>query len=149
MSRQNWTANNIHSALEQTMGRVFDDMYRRHGEPDESVVQSAWTPSADVREEDDGIAILVELPGIAKDEIDIALDSGVLTVSGERKLEKSEDRKGYHRVERAYGSFTRSFALHDGVDASGIEAGYKDGLLNLRVPKVKRPEAKSIEIKVA
>ena len=144
MSRQNWTANNIHSALEQTMGRVFDDMYRRHGEPDESVVQSAWTPSADVREEDDGIAILVELPGIAKDEIDIALDSGVLTVSGERKLDG--ERETYHRIERAYGKFSRSFRLPRDIDGSKVKASFSDGVLTLALPKAEDAKPRQIVI---
>ena len=127
------------------LSRVQDRLFRAG----DSEVQPGFRPAVDIYEDADALHLRAELPGIKPEDVKVQVDNNVLTISGERKLEKSEDRKGYHRVERAYGSFTRSFALHDGVDASGIEAGYKDRLLNLRVPKVKRPEAKSIEIKVA
>ena len=112
-------------------------------------VGAGFRPAVDIYEDEAALHMRVELSGIKPQDVKVNVDNNVLTVSGERKLAKEEDRKGYHRVERSYGNFSRSFALHDGVDAAAIAAEYKDGLLRLTVPKVKEPAPKSIEIKVA
>lgn len=110
---------------------------------------SGFRPAVDIYEDAEALHLRVELSGVKPEDVKVNVDNNVLTVSGERSLERDDDRKGYHRVERSYGQFSRSFALHDGVDAAAIAAEYKDGLLRLTVPKVKEPAPKSIEIKVA
>lgn len=107
----------------------------------------SWTPSVDVVENDKEIRIKVELPEVEKKDIDVSIDGDTLTVSGERKLEKEEKKADYTRIERSYGSFSRSFSLPDYVDRAGIKADTKDGVLKLTLPKTK--SAKSEKKKIA
>lgn len=139
-----WTPRNLQSAFENTMRSMFDDYYRR-GEPgDEDVVQSAWTPAVDVKETDGGIAVYVELPGIAKKDVDVSLDNHVLTVSGERRFEGEKER--YHRIERPYGKFTRSFRLPRDIDGGKVKASFADGILTLELPRAEEALPRQIKI---
>lgn len=106
-----------------------------------------FKPAVDIYEDEKNIQIKAELAGIKPEEVKIEIENGVLTLQGERKLENEEKKEGYHRVERMYGSFARSFVLPDGVETEGVEAGYKDGILTLTLPK--RAETQKKEIKVA
>jgi len=106
-----------------------------------------FTPAVDIYEDEKSIYLKAELPGIKPEEIKINVDKHVLTLEGERKLEKEEKKEGYHRVERSYGSFRRSFSLPENVSTDEINAAYKDGVLTLTLPKT--DEAKPREIKVA
>lgn len=139
-----WTSNPVHSALEQTMRSMFDDYYRRSESGDEDVVQSAWTPAVDVQGTEEGLAIYVELPGVAKGDIDISLENQVLTVSGERRFEG--EKSSYHRIERAYGKFTRSFRMPRDIDAGKVKASFEDGVLTLRLPKAEEALPRQIQI---
>jgi HSP20 family protein len=106
-----------------------------------------FRPSVDVYEDEKAIQVKADLPGIKPEEIKIEVENGVLTLSGERKLEKEENKDGYHRVERVYGSFCRSFVLPDAVESEKIEAKYHEGVLTVAIPK--RPEVNNRkEIKV-
>ena len=105
-----------------------------------------FRPSVDIVEDEKNVSLKVDIAGVDPDDIKIGLENGVLTVSGERKLEKKEEKDGYHRVERAYGSFSRSFVLPDNLDGEGVDANYKDGILTVSLPK--NEEAKRKEIKV-
>lgn len=107
-----------------------------------------WAPSVDVAETAEEFQIKAELPGVKKEDLKVHVESGVLTLSGERRQEKEEKGKKYHRVERSYGSFMRSFTLPDGVDAAKLHAEYKDGLLNVRLPKTAAEKPKAVEVKV-
>ena len=108
-----------------------------------------WTPNVDVAETDDEYLIKVELPEVRKEDVKITIHDGVLTLQGERKLEREEQNKKYHRVERAYGSFARSFTLPDNIDANSVKARNKDGMLYLHLGKTEEAKPKSIEVKVA
>ncbi|MBI1785072.1 Hsp20/alpha crystallin family protein [Candidatus Sumerlaeota bacterium] len=108
-----------------------------------------WAPSMDVVENGKSITLKLEVPGIDKKDIKVEVEDGVVTVSGERKIEKEEKKEDYTRIERSYGSFVRSFTLPDYADARNIAAETKDGVLKLVIPKipVAKPEPKRIEVK--
>src|SRR5881628_3902439 len=120
---------------------------RRGNGEQESITVAEWAPLVDITEDDKEYLIKAELPEVKKDEVKVTVEHGVLTLSGERKFEKEEKNKRYHRVERAYGGFTRSFTLPDDADATKVTAEFKDGLLTVRVAKSERAQPKSVEVK--
>jgi len=107
----------------------------------------AFRPAVDIFEEDDAIVVQVEIPGVKADDLHVNVEKNVLTVRGERKFERDEENGGVHRIERVYGTFSRSFALPDTVDSDAIDADYKDGLLSLRLPKKPAEQPKRISVK--
>jgi len=109
---------------------------------------SQWFPALDVSEEKDGFTVKADLPGIKKEDVHLSFENGLLTIEGERKEEAEEKEKNYHRVERTYGRFVRSLNLGTGVDGNQIQANYKDGVLEIIVPKSERAKPKAIDIKV-
>ena len=138
------------------MDEIFDRFNRsfgRHparGEGSQELMTVAdWAPTVDISETEDEYLIKVELPGVPKEDVKVTIHDGVLTLQGERKLEREEKNKKFHRVERAYGSFARSFTLPDNVDGNKVTAEHKDGLLYLHLNKVEEAKPKSIEVKVA
>ena len=108
----------------------------------------AWTPRADVYEQNGSIVVKAELPGVKKEDIDVAIEGGDLVVRGERKSEEKVEEKDYYRMERSFGSFYRRLPLPEGVTAEQIKATFKDGVLEVKVPKpvTKEPEPKKIAI---
>jgi HSP20 family protein len=115
----------------------------------ESLTVADWMPTVDISETDGEYVIKAELPEVKKDDVKVTLEDGILTIQGERRREKDEKTTKYHRVERSYGSFARSFSLPDQVDENGVKADYKDGMLNLRIPKSEKAKPRAIEVKVA
>jgi len=109
--------------------------------------RAAFRPAVDIFEEEDATVVQVEIPGVKADDLQVNVEKNVLTVRGERKLERDQKNGGTHRIERVYGSFSRSFALPDTVDADHIDADYRDGLLNLRLPKKPAEQPKRIQVK--
>ncbi|TXH02584.1 MAG: Hsp20/alpha crystallin family protein [Nevskiaceae bacterium] len=112
------------------------------------VTAEAWAPAVDISETPQEYRVKAELSGVNKDDIKVTTQNGVLTLSGERKAEKVEKDEKHHRIERSYGSFTRSFVLPDDVAEDRITAECKDGVVLVRLPKTEAPKAKSIEVKV-
>ena len=109
----------------------------------------SWSPRVDVVEEGNAYKLHAELPGMEKDEIKVSVEDGVLTLSGERKHEAKDEKKGQYRYyERSYGSFSRSFNLPDHVDTANIKANHKNGVLELTLPKTEESKPKQIEVKV-
>eukprot|EP00029_Vermamoeba_vermiformis_P012453 TRINITY_DN726_c0_g2_i2.p1 TRINITY_DN726_c0_g2~~TRINITY_DN726_c0_g2_i2.p1 ORF type:complete len:147 (+),score=59.23 TRINITY_DN726_c0_g2_i2:329-769(+) len=106
---------------------------------------ASWRPKVDVRESDKQIVLHAELPGLSKDEVNVELDKGVLTISGERKFEKKDEKEQFHRIERSYGKFQRSFTVPDGVNANAIQATFNNGVLEVVLPK---PENKTAAAKI-
>ena len=129
---------------------VFDRFFENRLSPNvrEDAVVTRWSPTVDVSETPTEITFSVELPGFEKEEIEISLEENVLSISGERKFEKEENRD-FHRVERWYGSFSRSFKLSATVDSSKIDAGLKDGLLTIHLPKVEEAKPRQIPVTVS
>ncbi|WP_447974734.1 Hsp20/alpha crystallin family protein [Nitrospira sp. Kam-Ns4a] len=121
---------------------------RKNGDREESLTVAEWAPLVDIVEDDKEYLIKAELPEVKKEEIKVCVQDDVLSISGERKYEKEEKGKKYHRVERAYGSFMRSFTLPDDADGSKVSAEFKDGVLKVHLPKSEKAKPKSIEVKV-
>jgi len=115
----------------------------------EMLAMADWTPTVDISETDDAYLIRAEIPGVKKEEAKVTLQDGMLTIQGERKQEKEEKNKRFHRIERAYGSFVRSFRVPDNVDETSVTAEFKDGLLNVTLPKSKKAESKSVNVNIA
>ncbi len=107
-----------------------------------------WMPEVDISEDKEQYIIKADLPGLKREEINLSFDNGILTITGERKVEEQHKEKNYHRVERSYGHFARSFNLGHEVDANKIQASYKDGVLEITIAKTEKVQPKSIEIKV-
>lgn len=121
---------------------------RRWGELSGAERQLNWSPSADISETESEYRIKAELPGVGKEDVKVAVENGVITLSGERRQEKEDKSEKFHRVERFYGSFVRSFALPDNADAQHIKAESKDGTLLISIPKLVSAKPKQIEVKV-
>ncbi|MCD6059766.1 MAG: Molecular chaperone (small heat shock protein) [Moraxellaceae bacterium] len=116
----------------------------------EALSRPDWMPAVDILERKDRYVLKVELPEVKKEDVKVAVDNGVLTISGERHMEVDDEDQGsqHRRVERLYGSFSRSFTLPEEADENGIDASYKDGMLTLSIPKIAKPEPRAIEVKV-
>jgi len=108
-----------------------------------------WRPLVDIVEDEKEFVIAAELPQVLKEDVKITVEDGILVISGERKVEKEVNGKKYHRVERSYGNFQRSFTLADNIDAKQIKAEHKDGLLKVHLPKIEKTEKKALEVKVS
>ncbi|HMU56309.1 MAG TPA: Hsp20/alpha crystallin family protein [Nitrospira sp.] len=120
-----------------------------NGEKKEAISVAEWSPVVDITEDEKEYVIKAEIPEMKKEEIKINVHDDVLSVSGERKYEQEEKGKKYHRVERSYGSFMRSFTLPEDADGSKIAAEYKDGVLKLHLPKTDKAKSKAVEIKIS
>lgn len=114
----------------------------------EALARPDWIPAVDIIEEKDRFQLKVELPEVKKEDVRVSVDNGVLTISGERRLELEEGEGQQRRLERIYGSFSRSFTLPAEADESAIDASYQDGMLLLAIPKASRPAPRAIEVKV-
>lgn len=117
-------------------------------EAKDTITSFDWAPTVDIAETAEEFQIKAELPEVKKEDVKVAVDNGILRIEGERKQEKEEKGKKFHRVERSYGSFLRTFTLPDNVDASSVRAEFKEGILNVRLPKREQAKPKAIEIKV-
>lgn len=114
----------------------------------ETLARPDWIPAVDIIEEKDRFQLKVELPEVKKEDVRVSVDNGVLTISGERRLELEEGEGQQRRLERIYGSFSRSFTLPADADESAIDASYQDGMLLLAIPRAARPAPRAIEVKV-
>jgi len=135
--------------MSNRLNRFFGTKKAGNGDGGEALTVAQWAPAVDVSETDKEFLIKAELPEIKKEDVKVSVDDGVLTIQGERKQEKEEKGKKYHRIERSYGSFLRSFTLPDEADATRIGAEFKDGMLNIRLPKTEKPKPKATEVKIA
>ena len=118
------------------------------GDKKEAISVAQWSPLVDITEDDKEYVVKAEIPEMKKEDIKINVHDDVLTMSGDRKYEKEEKGKKYHRVERPYGSFMRNFTLPEDADCSKISAEYKDGLLKVHLPKSEQTKKKAIEVKI-
>src|ERR1700752_405779 len=131
--------------LQEKVNRLFPTNLTRAFD-DEGIGRGAWAPSVDIYENKDQIVLEAELPGMKQEDFDLSIANNVITLRGERKFEKTDETDNYHRVERSYGSFTRSFTLPQTVSAEGASAEYNNGVLRVTLPK--REETKSRRIQV-
>lgn len=119
------------------------------GGKEEDLTVAQWAPLVDITEDDREYLIKAELPEVRKEDVKVTVEHGTLKLTGARTLEKEENGRHYHRIERSYGSFVRSFVLPDDADAQKVNAEFKDGVLRVHVAKNERAQPKSIDIKVA
>jgi HSP20 family protein len=133
------------SPIQERMNRLFRESYSPEG-PEEALTTTSVAPPVDIYEDEHKITLKIEVPGIDEKDIDVRIEGNTLTVHGERKLEKEEKKENFRRVERQYGSFTRSFTLPGSVDPGQVIADYDKGMLKINLPK--KAEAKPKQIKV-
>ena len=133
-------------SLQDEVNRLFStNLSRAFG--DEGIARGAWMPNVDIYENKDQIVLEAELPGMNREDFDLSIENNIITLRGERRFEKKDDGDNYHRVERAYGTFTRSFTLPQTVSAEGATAEYKNGVLRVALPKREEVKARRIEVK--
>jgi HSP20 family protein len=137
--------------LQDRMNRVFDEAYRsrRDASEDDWALGGNWAPAVDIYEQGDNIILKAELPGIDPKDVDIRVENNVLSLRGERKFDSGVKRESCHRVERAYGAFSRSFTLPSIVDTAGIKAQYRDGILQVTLPHKEEARPKQISVAVS
>jgi HSP20 family protein len=137
--------------IEEMSGRLSSLFGRTplRGLGEESMTVSEWTPLVDITEDDKEYLIKAELPEVKKEDVKVTVEDGVLTITGERKFEKEEKGKKYHRIERAYGSFMRSFTLPDAAASDKVSAEFKDGVLKVHLQKSPEAKPKSVDVKVS
>jgi HSP20 family protein len=135
-------------AIQARLGRLFPTRSAFMPESEEGLLGD-WLPATDVQETEKEFLIKADLPEVAKNDVKVHLQDGVLTIEGERRREKEETKKTFHKMEREYGRFIRRFVLPTEVDAAKVQAEFKDGVLNVRLPKSEKATPKTIEVKVS
>ena len=135
--------------LHRRLNSLFHLGQGRTSNGNENMTVAEWSPVVDITEDEKSYLIKAELPEVKKEDVKVTVEKGVLTLSGERRLEREEKGKKYHRLERAYGSFFRSFGIPDDADASNVLAEFRDGVLSVRLNKSEKALPKSIEVKVS
>jgi HSP20 family protein len=138
-----WTPSQQLANAREPFYRLFDTFLNDAGE---DLATRTWTPPVDIQETDDSYRIQAELPGLKKEDLQITLENNVLRLSGERKFEKDVKKENYHRIERTYGTFSRSFALPIQVSPDKVEAKFEDGVLTIVVPKAEQAKPRHIAI---
>ncbi len=135
--------------MSNRLNRVFGRPLARLDSNTEMLSMADWTPSADISETDTAYLIKAEIPGVNKEDVKVTIQDGMLTIQGERKMEKEEKDKKFHRIERSYGSFMRSFRLPEDADESSVKAEFKDGMLNVSLGKSAKAKPKAINVSVS
>ncbi|HET6204642.1 MAG TPA: Hsp20/alpha crystallin family protein [Planctomycetota bacterium] len=134
--------------VNERLNRMFGRPIPHREGAKETLAIPDWTPTLDIVETPEEYTIQVELPGIPKESVKIAVEERLLRIEGERRQDREEKGKKFHRMERAYGSFLRTFALPDNVDETQVRADFKDGILTVRLPKTQKAKPKTVEVKV-
>src|SRR5678809_42847 len=150
-SRTRWNPFNDHDRheLESQLATLLSTREPTANGGKEALTVAQWSPLVDITEDEKEYLIKAELPDMKKEDVHLTVEHEVLAISGERTFEKEEQGKKYHRIERAYGSFVRSFSLPEDADGSKVSADFKDGMLHVHLPKSQKAKPKAIEIKVA
>lgn len=131
------------------LNRLFGRSLARTESAADTLAMNDWTPSTDISETDTAYLIKAEIPGVNREDVKVTLQDGMLTIRGERHQEKEEKDKKFHRIERSYGSFVRSFRMPDDADESAVKAEFKDGMLNVTMGKSEKAKPKAIEVSVS
>lgn len=136
------------SAIQERMNQIFEDALARSRGREEGLRTGMWTPAVDIYENSDFVVVKAELPGVEKNQISVEVKDGILSLRGERKFEKEVKEESYHRIERSYGSFQRSFSLPVSVDQDQVTARFEDGVLEVKLPKKEKAKPKQIQVDV-
>ena len=134
------------STLQNEMNRLFNTVFDAPSPANAGSTLRRWMPAMDLVETDDNFVLRADLPGLGEDDVTIEFEDGTLTVSGERKAEHESKNEGYYRVERAFGAFSRSLTLPQGIDPEAVTANFENGVLEIRVPKPEERKPRRIEI---
>ena len=134
------------ASLQDRFNSLFENFAETNGSGKEQLTAGSFTPAVDVYEDEHSLVLKLEVPGMNEEDLHVSLENNTLTISGERKFEKEEKEENFHRIERRYGSFSRTFRLPSTVDGEKVEAGYDKGILKITLAK--RAEAKPKQIKV-
>src|SRR5688572_1194541 len=137
------------AVLQDRMNRMFNDSYVSRGQEDHMLNRGTWTPAVDIYEAGGELVLKAELPDMKREDVDVTVENNTLTIRGERKLDNEIKQENFHRVERAYGSFVRTFSLPTTVDSGRIAAEYKNGVLTVKLPFREEAKARSINVQVA
>ncbi|HEX9961155.1 MAG TPA: Hsp20/alpha crystallin family protein [Pyrinomonadaceae bacterium] len=132
-------------SLQDEVNRLFS-MSFPHGGGQDEIMRGAWTPSVDIYEGKDEIVLEAELPGMKPEDVDVSIENNIITIRGERRFEKKDESDNYHRVERSYGSFARSFTLPRNVVGDQAKADFSNGVLHVSLPKREEEKARKIQI---
>jgi len=138
--------------LEEVSNRlnsIFGKLPARVEPAQDMLAMADWMPSVDISETEAGYLIKAEIPEVKKEDVKVTIENGMLTISGERKQEKEEKDKKFHRIERSYGSFVRSFRMPDDAEENTVKADFKDGMLNVTLPKSAKTESKAVKVEVS
>lgn len=141
LTRWTPTTDIFRTGFNRMLDQTFKDFFGG-----EETTSRGWLPPVDIRETDGALALMVELPGLKREDVEITLENNVLTIRGERKFEKDLDQENYHRIERSYGAFSRSFTLPSNVAADQVEAKFEDGVLKIELPKREEARPRRIDI---
>ena len=136
------------SAIHERMNQLFDETFLPSRGSEAAPAAAMWSPAVDIYESGDDIVVKAEVPGIDKDDVAVEVKDGILTLRGERKFEKEVSEKEYYRMERSYGTFTRSFTLPPTVDSDKIDAAFSQGVLKITLPKREESKPKQIKVKI-
>ena len=134
--------------ISKYLNRIFGRTPARAEPSSELLTMADWMPSVDITETDTAYLINGEIPGVSKEDVKVTIEDGMITMRGERKQEKEEKDKKFHRIERSYGSFLRSFRMPDDVDESAVKAEFKDGMINVTLPKSGKSKTKLINVSI-
>jgi len=139
-------------SVEKEFSKLFDSFNNRFGlkssKEDEDFANAVWSPLTDIKEDENKYSLHLDLPGVKKEDVKITFNNGQIAISGDRNFEKEENNSKYHRVERAFGKYYRAFSLPEKIMEDKIEAEFKDGILNISIPKAEEAKPKQIEVKI-
>ncbi len=144
MDLMKWDPSRTLLGLKEDVNSLFDRFFEGRTLP--SFIERGWNPAVDVVETEKGFEVTAELPGLSPDDIDVSVTGDTLTIKGEKKQETVEEGRNYHRVERSYGAFSRTIRLHTAVKSDEVKAGFKDGILSIKLPKVEAELKKTIKV---
>jgi HSP20 family protein len=147
-SHELWTFPTEVLNMQREVNRMFNSFFPGGVQEESELISSRWLPAVDIVGQEDEYLVKVELPGVNKDDVKITVQDNILTIRGEKKQENETRKSNYHRVERSYGSFQRSFTVPAPVQGDKIDAAFKDGILSIRLPKAEEAKRKQIDVKV-
>lgn len=146
MTRWNPTADFFPRRFSRLLDQMWDESVNASG-GSENVGSRTWAPPVDIRENEESLTLTAELPGLSREDVSLSIENNVLTLSGERKFEKDVEKENYHRIERTYGAFSRSFSLPNNVSSDSVDASFENGVLTVVLAKADEAKPRKIEIR--
>jgi len=148
MTLTRWNPTRDLMNITEDMNRFMSNVFSDQGTRETSLFRGTWSPQVDISEDKDNFYLHVELPGMNHDDVNVRYEEGMLTITGEKKVQDERNERNYHRVERGYGRFERSFRLTSNIDADKIAADFSNGVLAITLPKLETAKPKEIEVKI-